>query len=298
MSAFLLWMALLGLYGRLQANLGYLALAQAHPQEAARHFQSAIALDEHLACAWRGYGMALSATGDGRSALRAYEAALALAPDDALSRLHRADARLTLGDEAGAIADWQSAHAAALLLRRGHRALAGDDLEAAIAAYELAVRVAPEDWRGYHYLAAALTAKGMLPEAAARLRQGLSQAPDSKLLFALGRNEYALGRYAEAIEALSRYIERFPQDLRGWYWRGMAYEKMCRPSAAIADYEAAIARAPDDANPHLALARLLERSGDRESALREYRAVLTLLPEHAESQRAIERLTLPAPGRP
>ena len=269
MSAFLLWMALLGLYGRLQANLGYLALAQAHPQEAARHFQSAIALDEHLACAWRGYGMALSATGDGRSALRAYEAALALAPDDALSRLHRADARLTLGDEA-----------------------------AAIAAYELAVRVAPEDWRGYHYLAAALTAKGMLPEAAARLRQGLSQAPDSKLLFALGRNEYALGRYAEAIEALSRYIERFPQDLRGWYWRGMAYEKMCRPSAAIADYEAAIARAPDDANPHLALARLLERSGDRESALREYRAVLTLLPEHAESQRAIERLTLPAPGRP
>jgi tetratricopeptide (TPR) repeat protein len=279
------------LLSHLQANLGFLALTDQQPAKAEQSFKRAIHIDTRLVSAWDGLGQALMAQGKTSDALQAYDMALSLQPKRVLARLRRADARQILGDYTGAQDDWRSIGSVDLLLTLGHQARTNEDSALAIMFYRLATETAPQDWHGYCFMAAVLYAEERFEEAQTWLQAGLELSPDNAtMLLRGGRIEYALQHYKQALHMFSRYVELFPDEFLGWYWRGLCWEELGLTDQAMRDYQMAIVKNPADQNPHLRLARVLERVGDREAALLEFQAVLDILPENDESLRAVERL--------
>ena len=64
-----------------------------------------------------------------------------------------------------------------------------------------------------------------------------------------------------------------------------------RPAEAVDAFIRASRLRPNDLNTRFVLAGALARSGRRDDAIREYREVLRLAPNHAEARKQLEQLT-------
>ncbi len=282
------------LFGHLWVNMGYVALMRKQSNQAEQWFRYGVQTNAHLVTAWHGYGESLFAEGEWKEALQSFDTALTLSPNYVPSRLSRANVRQLLGDRVGAADDWRALGSAALMLQMGHRAWQiNHDADRAIVFYQIASELAPSDWTGYYYLASILRAgtSPRLEEAQTLLETSLLLSPDNMaVLLMAGENEYALARYDQACRTFSRYIQLKADDFLGWYWRGLCEKAKGSIVQAIEDLRMAATLNLADPNPHFQLALLLEQIGEKDAALAEYQVVLKLLPNHAESLKALERL--------
>ncbi len=142
---------------------------------------------------------------------------------------------------------------------------------AAAVAWNRAVRAAPRDGdiltgRGAFRLRAG-NAAGALEdfEAAARAKPG-----DPDILFNSGLALAALGRDAEAERAFTRVLRERPEDVGAWINRARLRISRDR-AAALADYDAAVARAEGWSTPWFERAVLLDAMGRRDEADRDFR---------------------------
>jgi tetratricopeptide (TPR) repeat protein len=94
------------------------------------------------------------------------------------------------------------------------------------------------------------------------------------LLLEAGRARDSVWRYNDAIEIYSKVIERAPNDVRGYRFRGHRYVSTRRFDQAVADLEKAASLAPTsfDVAYHLALAYFLRGQFDRAASV--YRGCL------------------------
>jgi hypothetical protein len=217
------------------------------------------------------------------SALAEVEARLAIA--SGLDRLYQTDRALDQLREVIAARPVRpyGALAAAYLAtgrsedRLGHR-------DAAIAAYRLAVSTAPSPD----------------PEAIrAAAQDALDNTPDPARAEAYRLSLEGLRKLersdAEGAEAdLARSISVDPQDGVARYRHGRALEAMKADAAALAEFEKAIARAAHmppsiAASAHLEAARLDERLGRRDDAIRLYEAARTWFGGSADTRAAATR---------
>jgi tetratricopeptide (TPR) repeat protein len=217
---------------------------------------------------------ALDALGDYKRAVADYDAAIVLAPDDAVLHLSRGVAKIHDGRPADAIADYD---AAIRLKPDWHlpyfdRAVALGDLgqrAAALEDYARAIRLKPDDAWIYVGQGDVLAASGDAARAlesydkALALRPALDD-PRAKRGALLLR----LDRPAEALPELDRVIATNPAKAHLWEARGEAKFQLARYAEAAADLAQALALAPQDRDARRALARAQLGAGDAAAAWR------------------------------
>ena len=130
----------------------------------------------------------------------------------------------------------------------------------------------PRNADAWHLHALAALEAGRLDKARASLERALAIRPDRSdyhsnlgaVLERLGDPESSLRAHERALA-----LDRGPAD--NWFNLGFILLRLGRPEEAAGRLEAARDRAPEDPEIRLNLGRALERSGDREGALREHR---------------------------
>lgn len=154
-------------------------------------------------------------------ALRAFERAVALAPDDPRVRLRYAEALERFGDTAKAAAQRAAAGASAtgdperlaLLVERGRREVGENRFEAAVTTFREALEIAPTQTGVRFQLASVLAHLGRFAEALPELRRVVEEAPQN----AAARRAEILAlllssRYGDARVRLQDALKTFPQD--------------------------------------------------------------------------------------
>jgi tetratricopeptide (TPR) repeat protein len=270
----------------------------------------AIRLDPRLARAYASRGLAYEAKGDRDRALNDVNAALAIDPK--LQRAIEARNRLLAGAVASpapdsaacedpktpleaaiaacgdviASAGASTAARAKALYARGVRLNQKRDYDAAIADFDAALKLSPNDAQIYRNRGSSYTNKGSFDAAIADLTEAIRLEPANAISYNnrgtafLRKNEMtkAYADYTEAIRLNPRLAEPYTN-------RGRAYELARQFDDAIADHNEAI-----KLNPKLALAYAnrglaYEGKGERARALADFEAALAIDPN---MQRALE----------
>ena len=130
----------------------------------------------------------------------------------------------------------------------------------------------PDAW---HLHAMAALEAGNLARARTRLQRAIALRPESSVFHSnLGAVLEREGDLEESLRAHDRALalDRGPVD--NWFNHGLVLLRLGRPAEAAASLRAACDRDGQDPELRLNLGRALERSGDGEGALGEYRAAL------------------------
>ncbi len=144
------------------------------------------------------------------------------------------------------------------------RALEAGEVEAALAEYRVAARIAPDNEQAWLRLA---------------------------------RVEQLKGNHAEAIERLRKVLMIRPRHVGAHYLIGLSYLRTGQVDKAIFHNAAAIRLNPDFAEAHNNLATAMLRQGKREAAIAGYRRALQLKPRLREASDSLAALGVAA-GRP
>ncbi len=204
----------LALEGELLRRLG-------EPAQARPLLARALALRPDCRALYHACALAHAAIGDTASARERWQALLASFPDDTTARFQIA---VTCHDERRLddAAHWYEAQAAAVpgmfaaWWNLGLVQEARGAVDAALAAYERAADVAPQDPRPLARAAALLGRTAALPEAIGRLDRAIALAPDDATLrFARAAHRSSLALHAEAVDDLRAATSLAPHDAAG-----------------------------------------------------------------------------------
>jgi predicted O-linked N-acetylglucosamine transferase (SPINDLY family) len=234
-------------------DLGVALRYAGRPQEAVLEFAAAVALAESYQQAWHNLGMTRRALGDLAGADQALMRAAALAPDPA-SHIALGAVRLARGDAAGADS---------VLARAGE--------------------LAPEAVEPLMYRALALHRLDRAAEADAAIARALQLRPDAAPAHNIkGMIAAERGDDAGALAAFAEAVRLAPDDAALRANLGAAQARREDPQAA-ATLEAALARAPDNADALYALGIVRHRAGEWAEA----RRLLERAPDHALAAAAL-----------
>jgi tetratricopeptide (TPR) repeat protein len=135
--------------------------------------------------------------------------------------------------------------------------------DTAIAQYQKALEIKPDDAEVHNNLSVALAAQGRFDEAMMHCRESLRTAPLApeahfNLALALARQ----GRFDEAIVHYQKGLETDPGDVRARCCFGVALAKRGRVDESIAQFEQAVQLMPDDVDAQIKLAWLRATCAD------------------------------------
>lgn len=223
------------------ANLGHVLRATGRHDAALAAFRAALAQEPRLLSAWAGLGQSQLALRDASGAVTSFERALALKPGDARLRFLLGTALLDTGAFARAEAEL--------------KAVAG-------------VLPMPETWcnLGRAIIGQERWGDALEPlDAALRLKPDMTEAHFNRALAF-----FALDRLPDAIASLERTVAADARWPHAWRRLGDARLELGDTKGARADYERAIAVAPDDAEAHGKRALALLTDGEMPEGWREY----------------------------
>lgn len=238
-------------------NLGVALQAEQRFDEAATHYERAIALRSDYAPAYSNLGTALRASGRLPQAVDAYQQALRLQPE-------YPDAHYNLANA---------------LLEEGHP-------DAAAQHFEVALRSVPGSAEVHNNLGIALAAKGRRDDAIAAFEAALRVDPSSARAHRnLGDLMAAAGHRAEALDHFRRAVELAPEDAALRYDYGSLLLEASRPADAALEFRAALKLNPNSVEAHNNLGIALGSQGKLDEAIQEFRKALQLKPEFVDAQR-------------
>lgn len=146
-----------------------------------------------------------------------------------------------------------------------------------------AVEVTQNNYIAYNCLGSAYSKLGKYQDAVNAHKQAICIKPDyAKAHNNLGVAYYNLGRYEDAIESYKQAILLEPDYADAYYNLGLAYCKLKRYQDAIEPCKKAIKIKPDFALAHYNLGLVYFLTGDKNSALEEYKILKTLAPAKAD----------------
>jgi len=183
----------------------------------------------------------------------------------------------------------------ALLVVRGHAALAAGEARVAADCYRAALDALPDHPGLLCNLGNALRAGGDIAGAEAALRRSLALLPDQPAAHnALGNLLRAAGRPSEALEAYRHALYLTPADGQVRGNLGTALLDLHRPEEARVWFTQAVAAAPTDAQARVNLGGALMLMHEPAAALVQYCQARTLAPGLADAAlgEALARLTL------
>lgn len=213
--------------------------------------------------------------------------ALAVVPDDAVTRAHLGAILAGRGDAAGALEEYAAAVAArpenAVLRNEYANALAAAGrFESAIAQFETAIGLRPGIAEIHNNLANALSGAGRLRDAAACYRKALDLKPDyPEALGNLGVVLQSMRDFDGAMAAFDRAIALRADDALAHTHRGAVLAAQGRLTEAADGHRNALRIAPDLAAAHNNLGIVLKDQGLLAEAREAYEAALAARPDDA-----------------
>ncbi|HTT55585.1 MAG TPA: tetratricopeptide repeat protein [Opitutaceae bacterium] len=149
----------------------------------------------------------------------------------------------------------------------------------ALAQFEIARRIGPDDAETEVDLAAALTGLDRPEDALVHFERAVQLMPDdARVEYNLGSHLYRMGRGPEAIAHLERAVRLAPGQPSMLVNLAAALLQAGRGPEAVARCEEALRVAPDRADLHYNLAAALLATGRVDAAIGEFRAVIRLAP--------------------
>ena len=243
--------------------LGMVAYQRRDLPTAVARLTEALALRDHDAVMHQDLGTILQAQGRAVDALAQYDRALALDPalDDA--KFNRGTVLASLGRH-----------------------------EDAAACFADIVRRDPAQADAHHRCGMALHALGRRPEAIERYGAALALAPHAvEVRYHLGNALREEGDFRAAADAYRDVLARRPQDAAARNNLGAALLGLGQRADAVAAFREAARLDPSFAGPQFNLAALLEGDAPDE-AIAALRRVVRLAPDHADAHRRLGRLLL------
>jgi tetratricopeptide (TPR) repeat protein len=173
-------------------------------------------------------------------------------------------------------AEYQS-RLGSLLLERGQ-------VNEAIAHFQKALVLQPDDAGDHNNLGSALFKIGQVDEAIGHYQEALRLEPDYALvhynfgvaLVQKGQIDEAIGQYQEALRLEPDHADAHNN-------LGEALDEKGQTDEAIRQYQEALRLKPDHADAHNNLGAALDEKGQTDEAIRQYQAALRLKPGHAEA---------------
>lgn len=167
-----------------------------------------------------------------------------------------------------------------LHFEQGNLFAASTEWEAAIAAYDAAIAIQPDDHQALYNKGNALVNLDRYEEAIAAFDAAIAIQPDKhQALYNKGFALVNLGRYEEAIAAFDAAIAIQPDNHESLHNKGVALVNLGRYEEAIAAYDAALAIQPDDHDPFYNKACAYALQGAVEPALENLERAIHLSPD-------------------
>lgn len=258
-------------------------------QDAIGDFTAALRDNATPAAAYAGRGYAFQHSNQIDKALADFNNAIRLDPNSAYAYYNRAllfynrhefDAALTDSDEAVRC----NPERADPLILRGLCYLGKNDLDRALASFDGAIAVDPQNATAFAERSKVYTRKGDWDKSnrdtleAVRLKPGpprmVSKTTESeyRLLLDQANRDHAAGNYDQAIDQYDRILNGKISNAQASYVvmrRGNSYLSKNDLDRAVRDFDEAIRLNPKNAAAHVARARFLRTSGQRQEAVKE-----------------------------
>ena len=156
--------------------------------------------------------------------------------------------------------------------------------EEAIASYDKALEIKPDQDEGWYNRGIALVILGRSEEAIASYDKALEIKPDKdEAWYNRGNALDNLGRSEEAIASWDKALEIKPDQDEGWYNRGIALVILGRSEEAIASYDKALEIKPDDDQAWNNRGVALDNLGRYEEAIASWDKALEIKPDKDEA---------------
>ncbi len=215
--------------------------------------------------------------GDNEGALKDYNVAIGINPEYEYAYVTRCETRLQLGDSLGALQDCQEAirlepRDALAYEDRGDVYFEREEYLEALADYDQAIGLG----RSNAYLFAARCDANRLTgnreRAAQDCEKALTLDPKSRRgLWARARLELTGARYQEAVADLNAYVAQSPsKSTTGYYFRGVALNRIQSYRLALSDLETYIQREPTDPDGYAERGVARYGLGDKDGALSDF----------------------------
>jgi protein O-mannosyl-transferase len=244
----------------LHYNLGLMLEKKGQATEAIRQYQEALRLNPDDADAHSSLGAAFDGKGQVDEAIRQYREAVRLKPDNA--EVHN-----NLGIALG---------------RQGQS-------EEAIRQFYEAIRLKPSEADTHVNLGTVFDDKGQLDEAIRQYQEAIRLKPDhaeahNNLGIALGRQ----GQTDEAIRQFQEAIRLKPDRADAHYNLGVALGSKGQTDEAIRELQEVIRLKPDHVMAHNNLGTVLYQQGRTDEAIRQFQEALRLKPDYAEARKNLD----------
>lgn len=275
-------------------NLGVALKAEGKAQEALRWYQRALEVTPNNPEALNNAGVALMSMGDAPSAIERYRQALAIWPDYALTHNNLGTALENLGDHETAIREFGEAlrlkpdYVEARANLAQTLALAGRT-DDAVREYEAALHRRPEDAGLHHGLGLTLARAQRFTEAITSYRAALRWRPaDSQTRRDLAAALAGTGDLQAAIAEYRGILQLDPGDARARNGLAIAYARAGQPENAAGEFEAALELDPAFAEAHNNYGTLLASLGYLDRAIAHFEQAVRLRPDYADAVTNLE----------
>jgi predicted O-linked N-acetylglucosamine transferase (SPINDLY family) len=251
-------------------NLGNALAAQGKRLESLSAYLDALALQPDYTDALCNFGDALRAGGKLERAVAFYRRALSINPE-----LHSAQVKLREGlEELSKQSKTPAPGATALSQAHVDQGNAYKDqarFDEAIASYQVALALAPDDPAAHTNLGSALLQQGRLQEALVCFRKALALEPElAEAHYNLGIASYQAGDLASAKSALVKYLASQPSDRGALITLGEAYYRSNELDEAASCFERVLVDDPGCAEAHNWLANVLRNQARHREAIERY----------------------------
>jgi tetratricopeptide (TPR) repeat protein len=156
--------------------------------------------------------------------------------------------------------------------------------EAAVACYDKAIEIKPNDYAAWFFRGTSLSCLGQQEAAIASYDKAVEIKPNfheawcsrGLVLSELEQDEAAIASYDKVVEIK-------PDDHNAWHHRGNALFNIGQQEAAIASYEEAIAIKPGDHESWFVRGLTLSALGQQEAAIASYEEAIAIQPDYCEA---------------
>jgi tetratricopeptide (TPR) repeat protein len=167
-----------------------------------------------------------------------------------------------------------------LLFELGNLLYTVKEYEAAIASYDKALEIKPDDHEAWYSRGIALDDLGRNEETIASFDKALEIKPDyHQAWYSRGYALVELGRYEKAIASFDKALEIKPDDHLAWNNRGYALGNLGRNEEAIASYDKALEIKPDKDEAWYIQGYALLNLGRYEEAIASFDKALEIKPD-------------------
>ena len=227
-------------------------------EEAVKHYDQAIRINPQNGTTYTNRGAARASLGQHNDAIADYDQAIRLNPQEATTYYNRGNVKGKLGRHKEAIVDFDEAirlnpQDSESYNNRGTAKARLGRYAAALADFDQAIRMYPQNTAAYFNRGNAKGAIGKYDEAIADLDEAIRMYPhDAKAYCNLGTAKGALGRHDEAIEAFNAAVRIAPELTEAYCGRGVACKGIGEYEKARADLQRALELATEQGNQELA----------------------------------------------